>query len=766
MQIRHFCLISLFIIGLFFISCSNEGSPKNRVISLNNQWLLQKNNVSIDTVNFPFSLIDNLYKRQEIGDPNYEDDYQKISINPALYSLKREINIDPKSLEDNQVKLQLGSINGLAEISVNNTLILTSTSYYYHEAAILNPYLHAGVNTIEIKFKNGNSNHNHPNFQSGTKQNFAHANIGCVNTFQIIEASKLIYKKPFLNYASYKDKTLEAFWNIPLEAYDDLTITIEWEFNGTIYQEEKQIKKGQSLQSLYFPIKNPRYWFPYTHGDPYLYTGELRILHNGELLQKSALEFGVKHLKWKNNKNQIEFVLNGESINVFTIDYNKPNWYKWASIEEIRNYIKDIKRLGINCIRISGKEDYLRNDILQLFDKAGILVWQDLHINKLPKTWTLDAKLNMQRELISLCETYRNHPSILSLGGKSESNSDTTKNAGLIHYEVFEQVIPKIINTFSHLEYIPNASYVWNDNPNDFSTLSMSSLEFSDIWLRQKYKDPYENAWISKMPSEEIALKYYDHLFNTMGQPADLEAMIYYSELHQNFTIDSLLAKKRGLNPKTIYLPISYGESGPGIHPSITDHYGYKKAIFYTLLKQIQPLSIHKSVFNGTTSYLLNNFTDSIFNEDVILLIKNKKGIPMDTIKQFVKILPQQSKSILEWNEDHIPRRWKSDQAICLEYQYAKQIERIPLNFNTTSIPYPDFKYRVLNHSGNQSLEILSNSFIPFSKIKTSHLGYFSTNFVVLLPQDTLNIPFNSQDTTYPLSSKNVEVYNYYQSFE
>ncbi len=170
-----------------------------------------------------------------------------------------------------------------------------------------------------------------------------------------------------------------------------------------------------------------------------------------------SLDFGVKHLKWKNTKNQIEFILNGQPIRIFAIDYNKPNWYKWATPQEIDSYIKDLKTLGINFVRVSGKEDYLREDILQRFDKAGVFVWQDLHFTHLPKTWNINSKLTIQQETIRLCETYRNHPSVLSLGGKSENHSDTTANSGLIHYEIFEQVIPEIVNTFSHLEYIPNA---------------------------------------------------------------------------------------------------------------------------------------------------------------------------------------------------------------------------------------------------------------------------------------------------------------------
>ena len=762
--LRAFILLAL---GISMFSCSNQqDKPSNNVISLNNNWILQKDNVAIDTVNFPFSLIETLYLNQEIGDPNYEDDFQSISVTPESYTLTQDIQLDPKSFDDKQFELNLGRINGRADIFVNEELAFTSTSYYTHKTVDVKPFLKPGINRLTIQFKADNAKNNHPHFQHGTKHNMAHANIGCLNAFNITETSGLSFSKPYLDYSKYNENTLEVFWNIPITTQEKQTITFEWTFNGKTYIEEKQVKKGQSLQTLYFPIEDPTYWFPYTHGEPFMYSGELNLFKGKELIQTSEIDFGIKHLKWKNNNNQIEFILNGKAIHVFALDYNKPNWYKWATTEEIISYIKHLKTLGVNCIRVSGKEDYLRDDILSLFDKAGIFVWQDLHITTLPKVWKMEAKLSIQQEMISLTETYRNHPSVLSLGGKTENHSDTTENAGLIHYEVFEQVIPKIINTFSDLEYIPNASFVWNDQTNDFGNLSMSSFEYLDVWLREKNKDPYENAWVSKMPSEEITHNYYDYVFKTVGEPIDIESMIYYSELAQNAYLDSLLAVKRGLNPFTIHLPVSYGESGPGIHPSISDYFGYRKAIFYTLLKQNLPLNIRLSEKNGIRSYLMHNNTDSSVKEGVKIFIKNKTGEAVDSLIQYIALRPNQEKSILDWNKNLIPKTWKNKDNRCIEFQYADIKERILINFEDAPIPYPDFKYRVVDETNQQTLEVLSNSFIPYAKIKTSHLGYFSTNFVTLLPNDTLHIPFNSEDTTYPLSVGEIEVFNYYQSFE
>ncbi len=767
MQFHHIRILIILIIGFLFSACSEKPkSPENKLTSLNVNWELQKEDKTVDTVNFPFSLIETLYLNQSINDPNYEDDLEDINIDTELYSLKKEIQIEANTLTNKQFVLNIGNINGSAEVYINENLVGTSSSYYQTQNLYINSHLKPGTNYIFIKFNNQSSQNKHPKFQNGTKQNMAHNNIGCLNNFNVHEIKNVSFTKPYVDYSNYSNNTLEAFWNIPVQSNSNQLLTFEWSFNGKQYKEEKQVKKGQSLQTLYFPIENPKYWFPYTNGTPYMYSGELKVYDDESLIQSQALNFGVKHLKWKNNNNQIEFVLNGKSIHVLAIDYNKPNWYKWTTVDETLLYVSHLKTLGINCVRIAGNTDYLREDILALFDKAGIFVWQDLHITNLPESWTADAKVNIQLEMMSLSETYRNHPSVLSLGGKTENHNDSTKNAGLIHYEIFEQVIPQIVNTFSDLEYIPNASFVWNDNIVGFDNLSMSSFEFLDIWLSEKYKDPYENGWISKMPSEEVAHNYYDHLVNKVGLPIDIESMIYYSELMQNTYIDSILAVKRGLNPHTIHLPISYGESGPGIHPSITDYFGYRKAIFYTLLKQQESLNIRKSEKNNILSYLIHNNSDQTVQENVEIRIKDKTGAVVDILNQSITLRPNQDKSILEWNSSIIPHKWRNKDNRCIEFVFANKYERVLMNFDTAPIPYPDLKFRVIDKSSIKNVEILSNSFIPYCKIKTNHLGYFSTNFVTLLPNDTLHFPFNSEDKTYPLEVGEVDVFNYYQSFE
>lgn len=753
------------LVTLFLASCKSNSEPENMVIKLDSKWELLSDKSPAIEVDMPFSLLETLYKEQEIEDPNYEDGFTKYNINDDKYTLRKEFILDKPILATTKLFLELGRINGIASVYINDSLFSSSSTFYYTENKRAEDYLTGGLNRIEIRFKKNQTIKKNIPFQKASPQHIQFQNISCDKGFKLTSTTHVKTEKPFLSFLPEENNTIHATWNIPTTLLQGNSLTLEWEFNGKIYQEIKTISNEITLQKIHFPIENPEYWFPYTDGNPKLYTGVLKISVDGDLQEKKEITFGLKTLIWKNNKNQIEFILNNKPVDILSINFNEKEWYKWSTKTSVLNYIKDIKTLGINCIRVTSNQVYFSDELLSIFDEQGVFVWQDLHIVELPKTWTILAKLQIQKELISLCKTYRNHSSVLSLGGKSEDRSDTTKESGLIHYEIFEQVIPQIINTFSDLEYIPNSTFVWNDTPFNKNMLSMSSYPFLDVWLSEKRKDPYDYAWLSRLPSEQYGIDFYELLAHKYKEPSDLEALIYHSFINQNQYIDSILSIKRGLNPKTIHLPITYGESSPGIHPSITDYFGFKKTLFYTLLNQSKPISIHRSYEAGSLLYQLQNLSKKKVEVNVLVSIKNEKGELLDQVSQILNLGINQTKPILDWNTKLIPKHWLKSKFTIVEFNIDGRIQRFLVNSEVDGLDYPNLKYKVVSEQSGESLEIVSENFSAWNMISSQHLGYFEDNLITFLPGDTLRIPFNSLDNTYKLTSEEIYLYDYSQSY-
>ncbi|MGB0869170.1 MAG: glycosyl hydrolase 2 galactose-binding domain-containing protein [Flavobacteriales bacterium] len=759
----QFFLFVLITVALF--SCKSSTETENKTISINDGWLLTSEGGKENLDDLPFSLLESLYNLQELSDPNYEDDFLNFNILSDKYTLSKTIFVEPGDLENKNVFLKLGRINGNANVFLNDHLIAVVESFYQEKEISISEHIRGGSNLLEIKFALPTSKSKANNLQKATLQRPAFSNLEVWAGFELKMIDKVDVERPYLSYNSYTDGKLDVTWMIPMQTKKGEEVTLEWHFNDQVFKRELVTQEDFGLQILPFHINNPLFWFPYTHGTPHLYSGTLKVFAGGDLQLSEDISFGVKTLKWNSNNNQIEFVVNGKSIDVFAINFNETNWYKTTTLKELETYIEEIKVLGVNCIRLSGNQAFLTEEKLKLFDKAGIFVWQDLQITTLPKSWTTTNKSKIQNELLHLSKLYRNHPSVLSLGGKSEDRSDTTDLSGKIHYEIFEQVVPQIVNTFSDLEYIPNASYVWNDMPFNYGALSMSSYQFLDVWLRFKEKDPYSNSWSWKMKNSKMAEEYYESIGQSLGLPSDLEALLYYSEIHQKNTMNSLLALKRGINPKTIHLPVSYQESSPGIHPSLSDFFGHKKYLFYTLLNQNKPLAIIQKNRQSILSYEIKNNSKANQNVNAKILVKNIKGDIVDELTFQFDVEPKQSKSILEWHEKLIPKHWKLEGSVVLEFHINDDVQRILLPKNINSLDFPSLKYKSITKNGKDGLEIISESFVPYTKLSTNHLGYFETNFLTLLPQDTLEIPFHSLDTTYHLTSESIYLYDYSQSF-
>jgi len=754
--------------ALVFSSCNSNQKPANASLDLSSGWIFSQEDSILDTLDFPFSLINTLYDIQEIEDPNYEDALQDIEkfIKPEHYQLVKEFNITKEDLDDKKVILNLGRIAGLADVVLNDSVVLTTESYYSKMSLDISRQLRIGVNVLNLKFKSTSSSKYYPNTQKGNEQHVSFTNLECKGPFNIDFIKSAIYSKPYVDFVKFEKDTLLTFWNIPIQSTKKQTLTFEWDFEGKTYRQSKEVQEGNVLGSIYFPIVKPKFWFPFTNGEQFMYLGVLKVFSDGDLLQSDSLKFGVKHLRWKNNNNQIEFVLNGKSIDVFAIDYNAKNWYKTNTIQETKNYITELKNLGINCIRVKGNDDYLSEEALSLLDKEGMMVWQDLHLNYLPKVWNVENKISIQSELIDLMKTYRNHPSVLSLGGKSEDRN-TSKEAGLIHYEVFEQVIPEIVNTFSDLEYIPNSSYVWNDMTFNLETMSMSSYAFRNAWMREKNTDPWQNSWLSKQVSDEIAFKYYQIIENNRGVPSDLEGMIYHSEINQYKYVDSIMAVKRGLNSKTIHIPMAFSEKGPGVHASITDFFGEKKALYYTLKKLTKPQTVQTSRKNGVLTYSIKNNTKNKYSTRVEINLRNTNGDIVDQLVQELDLSANQSKPILEWNKDILPKTWMDKQVSkILEIKFDNTVERYILQFDKSEIRYADCKYKVVSNAQVEYIELLTKNYMPFTKFSTGNLGAFESNYLTCLPNDTIKIYFNSTDETSPLTTENVLFYDYSLSFD
>lgn len=132
-----------------------------------------------------------------------------------------------------------------------------------------------------------------------------------------------------------------------------------------------------------FTLKEPRPWWPRPYGDPFLYDVCIRLLHGGATVDKKEFHFGLRIVELQQNYEDggrsFLFRINGRRLFL-----RGANWVPLNCIyAEIRSEDYDpvfarVLDSNLSMLRIWGGGIYESEHFLDLCDKHGILVFQDM----------------------------------------------------------------------------------------------------------------------------------------------------------------------------------------------------------------------------------------------------------------------------------------------------------------------------------------------------------------------------------------------------
>jgi beta-mannosidase len=129
-------------------------------------------------------------------------------------------------------------------------------------------------------------------------------------------------------------------------------------------------------------IENPKLWWPRGHGDQPLYTVDLELVQDGQVIDTWSERIGLRTIELDRHADKIgetfQFVVNGRAIFA-----KGANWIPAHSFvnEAGRDFLDDLLTSAVdahmNMIRIWGGGIYESDDFYDLCDEKGLLVWQD-----------------------------------------------------------------------------------------------------------------------------------------------------------------------------------------------------------------------------------------------------------------------------------------------------------------------------------------------------------------------------------------------------
>ena len=187
-----------------------------------------------------------------------------------------------------------------------------------------------------------------------------------------------------------------------------------------------RLSAARRQMRLSMPVPAPELWSPER---PRLYSARITLRDRGAVQQVVRRAVGLRSVRVKH----AHLYLNNRRVQLrgASIHEDMPGHGAALSAADMDTYVRELKNLGANVTR----SHYLLNDrLLQRFDRAGILVWNEAPI------WQRDHGANLlwrpaerHRALVTVERTVkagRSHPSVLTHAVANELSFSPDKKRG------------------------------------------------------------------------------------------------------------------------------------------------------------------------------------------------------------------------------------------------------------------------------------------------------------------------------------------------
>ena len=160
-------------------------------------------------------------------------------------------------------------------------------------------------------------------------------------------------------------------------------------------------------------LANPRLWWPYQMGEPYLYEAKFRVESAGVESDRAVAHFGIREVTSELTPTGGRlFKVNGKNVLIRGAAWAPDMLLRWSSrkLDADLNYVR---HMGLNTIRLEGKTD--RDEFFDKTDQLGLLVmpgWCCCDAWERWRHWTPETKTIAAASLVDQISRLRNHPSV------------------------------------------------------------------------------------------------------------------------------------------------------------------------------------------------------------------------------------------------------------------------------------------------------------------------------------------------------------------
>ena len=378
-----------------------------QIVNINEGWMFSKVNSAWEMIDFPHTW--NGYDGQDGG-----DDYFR---GTCMYSKPVRRMLLPKA---DRYYMEFQGTNSEAVLYINREEIASHKGgYSTWRADITEALKRDEISTVLIKVDNKVTDDMYPLEMDFPNYGgiYRDVNIICVSESHFALdycGSQGIKVTPSINGTS-ADVEVEVFVKNAKEC-QKLVYTIKSADGSVVCTKEVDVSETKTILN----IENVHLWNGVK--DPYLYTAEVFITENDEILDNISVKFGCREYHIDAEKG---FILNGEIYPLFAVARHQDRWVKGnaLSAEDMEEDMSLILEMGANAVRLAHYQH--SQYFYDLCDEKGLVVWAEIpYINK----HVSSAKESTRNQLKELIIQNYNHPSIIIWGLSNELSLEDDYN--------------------------------------------------------------------------------------------------------------------------------------------------------------------------------------------------------------------------------------------------------------------------------------------------------------------------------------------------
>jgi hypothetical protein len=267
---------------------------------------------------------------------------------------------------------------------------------------------------------------------------------------------------------------------------------LSWELEDPSGNKVKQGECDTSTKKISISVANPKLWWPWTHGNPYLYYFKVDLKIRDEILDRYSLKFGIRDIRPiftdpETGEERFQFEINGKPIFL--------QGACWAPVEGVTHCWRHDRAMRLldlaqharmNILRIWASGHIPPQEFYDECDRRGILVWQDFMFGYgMHPAGYRGFEENCRLEVEEVIRRLRNHPCILLWCGGNENYMGWNFDFGgepTIGRGLFERIMPEACTKLDPSRYFHLNSPYGGRVPNwplegdwhDYTTLTLS----------------------------------------------------------------------------------------------------------------------------------------------------------------------------------------------------------------------------------------------------------------------------------------------------